>query len=49
MEPLFLTLDEVVEIHTQQIELYGASDGVLDRAGLESAVAMPMATFGGEF
>ena len=23
MEPLFLTLDEVLEIHSQQIELYG--------------------------
>jgi len=49
MEPLFLTLDEVLEIHSQQTELYGGSDGVRDPAGLESAVAMPMATFGGEF
>jgi death on curing protein len=49
MDPLFLTLDEVLEIHTQQIELYGGSDGVPDAAGLESAVATPMATFGGEF
>lgn len=49
MEPLFLTLDEVLEIHTQQIELYGGSDGVRDPAGLESAVATPMATFDGEF
>lgn len=48
MEPLFLTLDEVLEIHTQQIELYGGPDGVRDPAGLESAVATPMATFGGE-
>jgi len=28
MDPFFLTLDEVLEIHTQQIELYGGSDGV---------------------
>jgi death-on-curing family protein len=49
MDPLFLTLDEVLEIHAQQIELYGGSDGVRDPAGLESAVATPMATFGGEF
>ena len=49
MEPLFLALDEVLEIHAQQIELYGGSDGVRDPAGLESAVATPMATFGGEF
>ncbi len=49
MEPLFLLLDEVLEIHAQQIELYGGSDGVRDPAGLESAVATPMATLAGEF
>ena len=49
MEPLFLTLDEAVEIHAQQIELYGGAKGVRDPAGLHSAVATPMATFGGEF
>jgi death-on-curing protein len=49
MEPLFLTLDEVLEIHTQQIELYGGPEGLRDPGGLESAVATPMATFGGEF
>jgi death-on-curing protein len=49
MDPLFLSLDEVLEIHAQQIELYGGSDGVRDPAGLESAVATPMATFGGQF
>ena len=49
MEPIFLTLDEVLEIHAKQVELYGGSDGVRDPAGLESAVATPMATFGGEF
>lgn len=49
MEPVFLTLDEILEIHAQQIELYGGSDGVRDSAGLESAVATPMASFGGEF
>jgi death-on-curing protein len=49
MDPLFLTLDEVLEIHAQQIELYGGSDGIRDPAGLESAVATPLATFGGGF
>ena len=49
MDPLFLRLDEVLEMHTQQINLYGGSDGVRDPAGLESAVATPMATFGGDF
>lgn len=49
MEPIFLSLDEVLEIHEQQIERYGGSAGVRDPAGIESAIAMPKATFGGEF
>ena len=49
MDPSFLSLDEVVEIHQQQIEFYGGSPGVRDSARLESAVAAPQATFGGEF
>lgn len=46
---MFLTLDEVLEIHAQQIELYGGSHGLRDLGGLESAVAMPQSTFGGEY
>ena len=49
MEPVFLSLDEVLEIHEQQIERYGGSSGLRDAGGLESAVATPQATFGGEF
>src|SRR5271169_4925951 len=49
MEPVCLSLDEVLEIHEQQIERYGGSPGLRDAAGLESAVATPPATFGGEF
>jgi len=48
MEPVFLSLDEILEIHAQQIERYGGSPGLRDAAGLESAVATPQATFGGE-
>jgi death-on-curing protein len=49
MEPVFLSLDEVLEIHEQQIERYGGSSGLRDAAGFESAVATPQATFGGQF
>jgi death on curing protein len=49
MEPVFLSLDEVLEIHEQQIERYGGSAGLRDGAALESAVATPQVTFGGEF
>lgn len=47
--PFFLYLDEVLEIHERQIEVYGGVHGIRDTGGLESAVATPQATFGGEF
>jgi death on curing protein len=49
MEPWFLSLDEILEMHQQQIDRYGGSHGIRDVAGLESAVATPQVTFGGEF
>jgi death-on-curing protein len=49
MEPVFLSLDEVLEMHEQQIDRYGGSPGLRDVDGLESALATPQATFGGEF
>ncbi len=48
MTTTYLTLDEVLAIHADQIERYGGALGVRDRAGLESALAMPRAGFGGE-
>jgi death-on-curing protein len=49
MEPVFLTLEEVVEIHRDQIARYGGMQGVRDWGLLGSAVSMPAATFGGQF
>jgi death-on-curing protein len=43
-----LTVDIVEEIHAEAIRLFGGLGGVRDRALLESAVAAPQATFGGE-
>ena len=48
-EPVFLTLAEVVEIHSNQIELYGGSHGLRDIRLLESALSQPEASFGGEW
>ena len=48
-EPLFLTLAEIVEIHNNQIESYGGQKGIRDIRLLESAVAQPEASFGGEW
>jgi len=49
VEPCFLTLDEVVAIHRNQIELYGGAPGVRDWGLLKSAVAMPASAFGGAY
>jgi death-on-curing protein len=48
-DPLFLTLAEVVEIHSDQIRRYGGQEGLRDHNLLESAVAQPEASFGGEW
>ena len=49
MDPLFLTLEEVVAIHHEQAKRFGGSLGVRDWGLLQSAIAMPAATFGGQF
>src|ERR1700712_953644 len=48
MEPVFLTTDEIVELHELQLELHGGSAGIRDAGLLESALAQPRATFGGQ-
>jgi len=45
----FLTLAEVTEIHADQIEHYGGTAGTRDINLLSSAVAMPYASFSGNF
>jgi death-on-curing protein len=44
----FLSLDEVFAIHAHLIDRYGGSLGIRDRGLLESALAMPLASFSGE-
>lgn len=48
MTPEFLTLEDVLEIHALQIEQFGGAAGLRDQGLLESALAQPEATFGGE-
>lgn len=47
--PEFLTLEELLEIHRDQITRYGGSFGIRDLGLLQSANAQPGATFGGQF
>ncbi len=49
MSPTFLTLGEIVAIHRDQIARYGGAEGVRDWGLLQSAIAMPAASFGGQF
>jgi death-on-curing protein len=49
MEPRFLDLTEVIAIHRDQIEHYGGSLGIRDIGLLDSALAMPSASFAGQF
>jgi death-on-curing protein len=44
---VFLTLDEALLIHADQIRRYGGIHGVRDLGLLGSALAMPQASFGG--
>jgi len=48
-EPLFLALDEVIEIHSDQIKRYGGHSGIRDIELLKSAIAMPATSFGGDY
>ena len=43
MEPVFLGLEEALEIHQDQIGRYGGSAGIRDMGLLQSALAMPRA------
>jgi death-on-curing protein len=49
LNPVFLDVDDVLEIHASQIAAHGGSEGLRDRGLLESAIAQPMAQFGGQF
>jgi len=48
-DPLFLTLDEVLQLHTESVEQFGGDAGILDLNLIESAVAQPRQAFGGQY
>jgi death-on-curing protein len=49
VEPLFLTVDEVQELHDDQLRRFGGSAGIRDLGARESAVATPASTCDGDF
>lgn len=46
--PKFVTISQVLDIHQRQIQRFGGTNGVRDEGLLDSALAQPQATFGGE-
>ena len=44
----FLTLGEVVELHRRVLRQSGSSPGIRTLSGIESAIALPQSTVGGE-
>lgn len=47
--PIFLELDEVLDLHQTSIARYGGDPGLRDMGLLKSAIAQPAASFGGQF
>ncbi len=45
----FLNLEDICQIHANQLSCYGGSAGQREPGLLESAIAQPKATFGGEY
>jgi death-on-curing protein len=46
---LFLSVDDVLLLHTDTIDIDGGSHGVRDHGLLDAAVAMPRQQFGGNY
>jgi death-on-curing protein len=49
IDPDFLTLADVIEIHDDQIRRYGGSQSIRDIGLLDSAVVMAQASFAGQY
>ncbi|MFN9295232.1 MAG: type II toxin-antitoxin system death-on-curing family toxin [Planctomyces sp.] len=49
LQPWFLEIDHTIQLHRSLIENYGGVEGIRDVGLLHSALAMPQASFGGEF
>jgi death-on-curing protein len=49
MQPLFLDIDRILQIHRSLIAGYGGIDGVRDAGLLQSAISMPQSAFGGQW
>lgn len=46
---VFLDVEDVLDLHAAQLEEFGGGAGLRDRGLLESAVAQPQASIGGDY
>jgi len=49
VSPIFLDIEMVMLVHRSLIERYAGLEGLRDAGLLHSAIAMPQASFGGEY
>lgn len=49
LDPEFLELEDVFELHADSIARYGGDMGVRDRGLIDAAVAVTRQSFGGEY
>ncbi len=45
---VWITLEQIIELHTLILKRSGGLDGIRDKGSLESAVAAPLQSFGGQ-
>jgi death-on-curing protein len=45
---VYLSIEQIEELHELQVERFGGAPGLRDRGALEAAAARPAMTFGGE-
>ncbi len=48
-EPYFITLEEAMLFHREEIKRAGGAEGIRDQDGLAGALAAPQAAFGGSY
>ena len=47
--PIFLDIDHAVRLHRSLIDVYGGTEGIRDVGLLQSAIAVPQSSFGGNY
>lgn len=48
-EPIFLSLEDILFIHQQEIHTAGGASGIRDQDGIQACMEAPKATFGGDY